>query len=43
MKAGQFVTFILPNIGGRSYSILEEKENTIILTIKKREKKNGGR
>lgn len=43
MLPWQFITFILPEIGGRSYSILEIKEDIAILIIKKWENKDGGR
>lgn len=43
MKPGQFVTFILPGIGGRSYSILEKDGNIAKLTVKRRDTKDGGR
>jgi NAD(P)H-flavin reductase len=36
MLPGQFVTFILPQIGGRSYSILEILNNRIIILIIKK-------
>jgi len=39
----QFITFILPEIWGRSYSVLEANKNIIKLTIKRRSKENGGR
>ncbi|PID87711.1 hypothetical protein CSB07_00105 [Candidatus Gracilibacteria bacterium] len=43
MIPGQFITFILPNnIGGRAYSILNQKENTIELIIKRVENGRGG-
>ncbi len=32
---GQFITFILPGIGGRAYSILEQNNESIILVIKR--------
>lgn len=35
MIAWQFITFIIPQIGWRAYSILEQTENTIILIIKR--------
>ena len=37
MKPWQFITFILPKLWGRAYSILEAKENKIKLIIKRRE------
>ncbi len=37
MKPWQFITFILPQIGWRAYSILKLKWNEITLIIKKRE------
>lgn len=43
MKPGQFITFILPGIWGRSYSILDTQENIVKLTIKRRSSDNGGR
>ena len=43
MDYGQFVTFILPGIGGRSYSVLESVWNTIKLIIKKVELSDSGR
>jgi len=43
MDYGQFVTFILPGIWGRSYSVLEVEENTIKLIIKKVELSDSGR
>lgn len=43
MKPGQFITFILPQVGGRSYSILEKKEHIVKLTIKKRSSEDGWR
>ena len=43
MDYGQFVTFILPGIGGRSYSVLESIWNTIKLIIKKVELSDSGR
>lgn len=43
MLPGQFITFILPGIWGRAYSILKIQDDTIILIIKKWEKANGGR
>lgn len=39
---GQFVTFILPNIWGRAYSLLDYKESTISLIIKRLENGRGG-
>ena len=42
-KNGQFITFLLIEIWGRTYSILELKNKKITLLIKKREKKNWGR
>lgn len=41
--AGQFMTFILPWVWGRSYSILEMKWNKAILVIKRWSQENGGR
>ncbi|MFK7780527.1 MAG: FAD-dependent oxidoreductase [Candidatus Gracilibacteria bacterium] len=43
MKPGQFVTFLLENIGGRAYSILKLEGKKITLIIKKRELDGGGR
>ncbi|MCD5375428.1 FAD-dependent oxidoreductase [Candidatus Gracilibacteria bacterium] len=43
MLPGQFVTFILTGIGGRSYSILEIIDDIAILIIKKWEQSDGGR
>jgi len=43
MKPGQFITFILPWIWGRSYSILELQWDIAILIIKKWESKDGWR
>lgn len=43
MKAGQFMTFILPGIGGRSYSILELHGKIAILVIKRWPVELGGR
>lgn len=43
MKPGQFITFILPWVWGRSYSILEVDGNTIKLTVKRRSKEDAGR
>jgi ferredoxin-NADP reductase len=43
MKAGQFMTFILPWVWGRSYSILELRWNIAILIIKRWPIDNGGR
>ncbi|MCP4524018.1 MAG: FAD-dependent oxidoreductase [Candidatus Gracilibacteria bacterium] len=40
---GQFITFILPNIGGRAYSVLEIQGNQLTLIIKKWLQKDGGR
>ena len=37
---GQFITFILPNIGWRAYSVLKVDENNLTLLVKKREKKD---
>ncbi len=41
--AGQFITFILSWVGGRSYSILEFNEHEAILIIKRWPLENGGR
>lgn len=43
MKPGQFITFIMPGIGGRSYSILELKKNIAVLVIKRWALEEGGR
>jgi len=43
MKPGQFITFILPEVGGRSYSVLETKWTIVKLTIKRRSKESKGR
>jgi NAD(P)H-flavin reductase len=43
MLPGQFITFIIAGIGGRSYSILEIKEDIAVLIIKKWEATDGGR
>jgi len=43
MEAGQFITFLLPVIWWRAYSILEIIDNIIVLIIKKREIENGWR
>ena len=43
MKAGQFLTFILPWVWGRSYSILQLAWKNAVLIIKKWETKDGGR
>jgi len=43
MKAGQFITFLIPNIWWRAYSILKIEDKTIVLIIKKREIENGWR
>lgn len=43
MLPGQFITFILPKIWGRAYSILESDANCIKLIIKKWELKEWGR
>lgn len=41
--AGQFLTFILPHIGGRAYSILEYSHGKIVLVIKRWSSDMGGR
>mgnify|MGYP003684150967 CR=1 FL=1 len=41
--AGQFITFILPNIWGRAYSILKTQWNEVTLIIKSRSSNNWGR
>ena len=43
IKPGQFITFLLDKIGGRAYSILEQKWDKTVLIIKKRETENGWR
>ena len=43
MKPGQFITFILPKIGWRAYSILKLEKNIVTLIIKKRELEDGWR
>ena len=43
MIPGQFITFILPGIGGRAYSIVQLHEKNIILIIKRWKKEDGGR
>ncbi|MCH2188655.1 FAD-dependent oxidoreductase [Candidatus Gracilibacteria bacterium] len=44
MESGQFITFLLPEIGGRAYSIAEIKgEDEIVLLIKRWSEENGGR
>ena len=43
IKPWQFVTFLLPEIGWRAYSILEQNWNKTVLIIKKRELENGWR
>jgi NAD(P)H-flavin reductase len=43
MLPGQFITFILAGIGGRSYSVLEIKGDIAILIIKKWKVGDGGR
>jgi len=40
IKPGQFITFILPEIGGRAYSVLEQNEDKTILIIKRVKKEN---
>lgn len=40
---GQFITFILPWIWGRAYSVLKAQWNNITLIIKSRSKENGWR
>ena len=42
-QAGQFITFLLPVIWGRAYSILEKRKDEIVLIIKRRSLENGGR
>jgi CDP-4-dehydro-6-deoxyglucose reductase len=41
--SGQFITFILPGIWGRAYSVLKTHRNKITLIIKKRSSGNWGR
>ncbi len=43
MKAGQFITFILPGVWGRSYSILELIWDIVVLIVKRWPEHNGGR
>lgn len=43
MKPGQFITFILPGVGGRAYSIADTSKNTFTLLIKRWSEENGGR
>ncbi len=43
MKPGQFITFLLPEIGWRAYSIAEIRWEEIVLLIKRWDIKNGGR
>ena len=43
MKPGQFITFLLPEIGGRAYSIAEIRWDEIVLLIKRWDKENWGR
>lgn len=43
IKPGQFITFILPEIWWRAYSILEQNKDKTILIIKRVKKENGGR
>jgi len=43
IKPWQFVTFILPKIWGRAYSILKQDWNKTILIIKRVKKENGWR
>ncbi len=43
IKPWQFVTFILPKIGGRAYSVLQQDWNKTILIIKRVKKENGWR
>jgi len=43
MKPGQFFTFILPWVWGRSYSALDIKSDIVILIIKRWAKKDGWR
>jgi NAD(P)H-flavin reductase len=40
---GQFITFILPGIWGRAYSILAQENERIVLIIKRWDIENGGR
>lgn len=41
--SGQFITFVIPSIWGRAYSVLKTDWNKITLIIKKRLIENGGR
>jgi NAD(P)H-flavin reductase len=43
MLPGQFITFIIAGVGGRSYSILEIIEDVAVLIIKKWDSADGGR
>lgn len=43
MLPGQFITFILPGVGGRSYSVLEIEKDIAILVIKRWPAEDGGR
>lgn len=43
MKPGQFFTFILPEVWGRSYSALELQWNKMVLIIKRWSKEDGWR
>ena len=43
MIPGQFITFILPGIGGRAYSVLEMRDESLILIIKRWSPEMGGR
>lgn len=43
IKPGQFITFILPKIWGRAYSILEQNKDKTVLIIKRVKEENGGR
>ena len=43
IQPGQFITFILPQIGGRAYSILDIIDDKIVLIIKRWSKEMWGR
>ncbi|MCD5380628.1 FAD-dependent oxidoreductase [Candidatus Gracilibacteria bacterium] len=43
ISSGQFITFILPKIGGRAYSILSQEGNKTVLIIKRVSEEHGGR
>jgi ferredoxin-NADP reductase len=39
-QPGQFITLLLPEIGGRAYSILSQNERKTVLIIKRVKKEN---